>query len=170
MHWEETQKAIDCTEASIDGIVVEELFPEAESSLQPAQADPVMPNCKSNQPWRELCISGTRGTFPGLGPGKGSLCGVWTPTRADRVRCCLEGVTKVNEGPFAAPRRPMQASSHAQCVLPLLTGGFGVSPKAKLVCPAGTQQVMKQAGSPERLFSVPSAELCSCLVTGKTGA
>ena len=76
VHWEETQKAIDCTEAGIDGIAVEELFPGAESSLRPAQADPAMPNCKSDQPWRELCTSGTQGMFPGLGPGKGSLCSV----------------------------------------------------------------------------------------------
>lgn len=39
VHWEETQKAIDCAEAAIDGIAVQELFPGAESSLRPAQAD-----------------------------------------------------------------------------------------------------------------------------------
>lgn len=74
-----------------------------------------------------------------MGPGKGSApSGVWT------LSCCLDGATKATKGPFAAPKGPMQASSHARSVLPLLAGGFGASPVARLVCSAGAQRLTKQ--------------------------
>lgn len=90
---------------------MEELFPGAESSLRPAQADTAMPNCKSNQHWREPGTSGTRGMSPGLGPGKGSLCSV-------EGSGCLPGLTghtpaemllgqghQSQQGSFRSPKR-----------------------------------------------------------------